>query len=111
MNRKQITRTLALSVASASIVVFSSCVNPIGVPAPLQKPAAIPSNVIPTAKPVLDANGQARKDLYISPYSPFNPIDTRGYSSGDIVGDPSTAKVSKKTGKPILSTSRGFKLP
>lgn len=70
--------------------------------------------------PVVDANSDipvgrpspdGKKNMVISPYRPYNLIDVTGYSSGDIVGDPSTASVDPATGKPNLSTAKHFRLP
>lgn len=108
----------ALLLSTAIIIGFSaSCANVTSILKPVTtNPAAeAPSPAVtvknPTAKPVLDEAGQPRKNLFISPFPPHNPIDTTGFSSGDIVGDPSTATMSQKTGKPILSTSKGFRIP
>ena len=61
----------------------------------------------PLAKPTPDG----AKNIVISPYSPYNLIDVTGYSSGEIVGDPSTATVNPSTGKLDLSTAKHFRLP
>jgi len=62
---------------------------------------------VPLAKPSPDG----KKNTVISPYSPYNLIDVTGYSSGEIVGDPSTATVNPSTGKLDLSTAKHFRLP
>lgn len=49
--------------------------------------------------------------MVVSPYRPYNIIDVKGYRRGDIVGDPSTAKVNPATGQPDLSTSKHFRIP
>jgi len=61
---------------------------------------------IPTAKP--DPLG--RKNMVLSPYAPYNIIDCKGYKSGDIVGDPSTAQ-KDANGKIIGSSSKYFLIP
>ena len=48
--------------------------------------------------------------MVISPYRPYNLIDVKGYKSGEIVGDPSTATLDS-AGKPIPSTIKNFRLP
>lgn len=49
--------------------------------------------------------------MVVSPYRPYNIIDITGYSSGDIVGDPSTAMVNPTTGKRDPRTVRHFRIP
>lgn len=66
----------------------------------------IDSNV-PVGRPTPDG----KKDMVISPYRPYNVINVSGYQSGDIVGDPSTARIDPKTNKPIANTSKHFRIP
>ena len=54
---------------------------------------------------------QGRSNMVVSPYRPYNIIDITGYSSGDIVGDPSTAMVNPTTGKRDPRTVRHFRIP
>jgi|TARA_B110000483_G_C17963610_1_gene453060 hypothetical protein len=49
--------------------------------------------------------------MVVSPFRPYNIIDVKGYRSGDIVGDPSTAKVNATTGKLDTNTSKRFRIP
>jgi len=117
MNLKQLTTSFTIVAGATAISLTSSCANnPISsiLPAQLKRTPAAPNitpGVTPVANPVRDAQGVPQKDLYISPYPPHNPINTKGFYSGDVVGDPSTAKISEKTGKPILSTSKTFRIP
>jgi len=108
MNIKNLLKTATLLSAAVTLGLISSCA-PTAPTAGTANTAGADS--FPIAKPVLDEAGQPRKDLFISPYAPYNPIDTRGYNSGDVVGDPSTAMISEKTGKPVLSTSKAFRIP
>lgn len=62
---------------------------------------------IPTGHP----DPQGRPNMIVSPYRPYNIIDVKGYRSGDIVGDPSTAKVNPSTGKLDMKTSKHFRIP
>ena len=120
--------TLALTGAAAALVSLSACVNPANpanpavassAPATLTPsvapaataPATAKKPKFPVANPVLDAEGKPVKDVYISPYKPYNPIDTKGYSSGAVVGDPSTMKIDPKTKKPDKKTLKAFRLP
>jgi len=119
MNLKQLTTSFSIIAGATVISLTSSCANhSISSILPSQfkrppaaAPPAITPGVTPIANPVRDAQGIPQQDLYISPYPPHNPIDTKGFYSGDVVGDPSTAKISEKTGKPILSTSKTFRIP
>ncbi len=70
-------------------------------------PTVDTTNSIPLGRPSPDGN----KKMVISPYSPYNIIDITGYSSGDIVGDPSTASPNPSTGKLDLTTAKHFRLP
>ncbi len=54
---------------------------------------------------------QGRANMVVSPYRPYNIIDVTGYSSGDIVGDPSTALVNPATGSRDPRTVRHFRIP
>jgi len=49
--------------------------------------------------------------MIVSPYSPYNIIDITGYSSGDVVGDPSTGKVNPTTGRIDINTCKSFRIP
>jgi len=116
-NRRIIThepmKTKHIFLLTATAAALVSC-NPVGlttntptvgsdVPAPKVEGVA----KVPLAHPTPDG----KKDTVISPYRPYNVIDVKGYKSGDIVGDPSTAKVNPATGKLDLSTSKHFRIP
>ncbi len=123
MKIKNLLQTATLLSAAITLGFTSSCadipfLNTANAPlvsadatATTDTSAVTKTNITPTAKPVLDEAGQPRKNLFISPYAPYNPINTKGFSSGEVVGDPSTAALSEKTGKPILSTSKTFRIP
>ncbi len=76
-------------------------------PASTTSTTATPSPGVPLAQPTPDG----KKDMVISPFKPYNVIDVKGYKSGDIVGDPSTAKVNPTTGKVDLTTAKHFRIP
>lgn len=61
--------------------------------------------------PLAAPHPEGKKNLVVSPYRPYNVIDVKGYKSGDIVGDPSTASVNPKTGKLDARTARHFRIP
>ncbi len=117
MKIKSLLKTIIILSAATTLGITTSCINsiiptaPIAPITPSVEESTTGPQAIPTALPLLDENGQPRKDLYISPYKPYNPINTKGYISGDTVGDPSTAAISEKTGKPVLSTSKAFRIP
>ena len=75
--------------------------------APVPAPTVDSTSKLPVAHP----DPQNRPNMVVSPYRPYNVIDVKGYRSGDVVGDPSTAKVNSATGKLDLSTSKHFRLP
>ena len=110
MKIKYLLKSVFIVTASIAITVTTSCVAP-NAGSSISVDPTTGSKVYPVAQPLLDEVGQHRKDLFISPYKPFNPINTKGFKSGDLAGDPSTAETSEKTGKPVLSTSKVFRIP
>jgi hypothetical protein len=54
---------------------------------------------------------KGRSNMVMSPFRPYNIIDISGYSSGDIVGDPSTAVVNRTTGRRDPNTAKHFRIP
>jgi hypothetical protein len=60
----------------------------------------------PLATPIEGKPGQV-----ISPYKPHNVIDVRGYRSGQLARDPSTAPIDKETGKSDINQARIFEIP
>ena len=54
---------------------------------------------------------RGRTNMVVSPFRPYNIIDISGYRSGDIVGDPSTAKVNPATGRRDSNTVKHFRIP
>lgn len=106
------TRFLCIPLAVLSAISLSCAPTPSAntdattddetVPAP-----AVEDSNIPVGRP--DPNG--RKNMVISPYRPYNLIDVKGYRSGEVVGDPSTAKVDPTTGKLDARTAKFFRVP
>jgi len=101
-------KTPTILLLTLSVAAISSC-------APTQKnttnkgvPAPVVAELseIPVAKP----DPQGRKDMVISPYSPYNIIDCKGFKRGDVAGDPSTAQ-KDANGKIIANTSKYFVIP
>jgi hypothetical protein len=87
-----------LAVVTATFV-FTSCA---------QVPSTNGDTInAPTGHP--DPKGRA--NMVVSPYRPYNIIDVKGYRSGDIVGDPSTAIVNPSTGRREASTAKYFRIP
>ncbi|MGJ8726081.1 MAG: hypothetical protein ACSHYB_16110 [Roseibacillus sp.] len=64
-------------------------------------PARTSNGSIPMATPSIKAN------TVISPYPPYNVLDTTGASSGDKLCDPSTIPVDPSTGKQYVNPSTG----
>lgn len=113
MKTRHLTPPLA---AVAMAVILSSCgstttdLTPPGTTTP---GAEVPAPKIKTTHnaPIGHPDPQGRANMIISPYRPYNLINVKGYSSGDIVGDPSTAKINPKTGKRDPSTAKLFQIP
>lgn len=95
-----------LLIIAASAVAFSACAPNATGPGGVAAPEVTELKNIPVAKP--DPKGQ--KNMVISPYYPHNLIDVKGYKSGAVAGDPSTAK-RDANGKIIESTSKYFLVP
>lgn len=96
-----------LLIASATSMMFSCAPSSGTDGATVPAPTVVNLDKIPVAKP--DPNG--RKNLVISPYRPYNLIDITGFKKGGFAGDPSTATIDSKTGKPIPGTAKMFRLP
>lgn len=60
----------------------------------------------PLATPIQGRSGQV-----ISPFKPHNVIDVRGYRSGQLARDPSTAPIDPATGKPDINQAKIFEIP
>ena len=108
-------KTSHLSLLTITAAILASCAptpTPLsGGPNPptngeVPAPQAEATTNVPTGRPSPDG----KKNMIISPYKPYNLIDVSGYKSGDIVGDPSTASLDTN-GKPVLKTSKHFRLP
>ncbi len=106
--------TRNIIILTASAAALASCAPapaPYGqgnTPTPGASAPAAESNI---SVPIGHPDPQNRPNMVVSPYRPYNIIDVKGYKSGEIVGDPSTAKVNPSTGRPDLSTSKHFRIP
>ena len=100
-----------LGVSSLALFL-ASCAD---VPTPTNPGASgaeVPAPRINAAKvPVAHPDPQGRRNMVVSPYRPYNVIDVKGYRSGDIVGDPSTAKVNSATGQLDSTSAKYFRVP
>lgn len=111
---KILSRSLILTTFLTTILVTASC-------APVPYPnsatntgngATVPAPRIDIAKvPVGRPDPQGRPNMVLSPYRPYNIINVKGYRSGSIVGDPSTATVNPATGKLDSRTAKYFRVP
>ncbi len=104
---------LAITAAAlAACTPDSSSPNPTGAPSESAGAEVPAPQVAEQPKvPVGHRTPDAKANMVISPYRPHNVIDVKGYRSGDIVGDPSTAKADPATGKLNLNTSKRFRIP
>lgn len=95
------------------VLGLASCADtPSAQIAPGATGAEVPAPSIDTKKiPLAHPDPQGRANMVVSPYRPYNVIDVKGYRSGNIVGDPSTAKVDPATGKLNPNTAKFFRLP
>ena len=66
-----------------------------------QTPSRTTSGSYPTATPSIKAN------TVISPYPPYNVLDTTGAKSGDKLCDPSTIPTDPSTGQPYVDPATG----
>ncbi|MFK7911297.1 MAG: hypothetical protein AB8F34_11955 [Akkermansiaceae bacterium] len=95
--------------AAALAFVLASCAD---VPTPGATGSEVPAPSVDVANvPVGHPDPQGRANMVVSPYRPYNVIDVKGYRSGEIVGDPSTAKVNPTTGKYDSSSAKYFRVP
>ncbi|NWK54856.1 hypothetical protein HW115_04500 [Verrucomicrobiaceae bacterium N1E253] len=99
-------KTTLLLIPVIVSCLFTSCGSTTGT-------GTVPAPDVPDLKdvPVGRPDPLGRKNMVISPFRPYNLIDVKGYQSGDVVGDPSTARRDPKTGKIIESTSKYFLIP
>ncbi len=99
-----------LTIAAAA---FVSCAPSPSGSLPGESSAEVPAPKIDgySKIPVGRRTPDGKANRVISPYRPYNIIDTSGYRSGDIVGDLSTAQVDPATGKLILNTSKHLRIP
>ena len=99
-------KTIYLLPLAAIAILFSACTPSSTGTGAVEAPEVAELKSVPVAKP--DPLG--RKNMVLSPYSPYNIIDVKGYKSGDVTGDPSTAK-RDASGKVIESTAKYFLIP
>lgn len=103
-------------IASLSLLTaflfLSACANQAGATKKTTHLGKVPPPVIAEYQniPVAKPDPLGRKNMFISPYKPYNIIDCKGYHSGEVVGDPSTAQRDAK-GKVIESSSKHFLIP
>lgn len=119
-------RTLAIGLAAGSFLL-SSCTqtpqqgaivevgatdqpsgdaNPSG-----DQPAPAPAKPKQRSDYPLATRIEGKKSQVISPYKPHNIIDVKGFRSGQLARDPSTAPIDPTSGKPDMSQSKIFELP
>ena len=101
------TSLLLLAIASCAPTPPPASNNP-GTPG-AEVPA--PQTGVASNVPMGHPDPQGRPNMVVSPYRPYNVIDVKGYRSGEIVGDPSTAKVNPTTGKLDSRTAKYFRIP
>lgn len=92
--------TLTLCAAIVSVFTFASC--------------SAPNGIADTDVDFDDNYPMAyyqKKGYVISPYKPHNIMDVRNMTPGHLARDPSTADVDPKTGKPIMSSAKIFRIP
>jgi hypothetical protein len=94
-------------IMTAGVAALLSSCSPTSSSNTVPAPEVAELSKIPVGRP--DPKGNPK--MIISPYRPYNLIDITGSRSGQIVGDPSTAKKDPKTGKIIESTSKYFRIP
>lgn len=107
-------KTLSLLSLAGIAFTFSACspLQPLSIGPSFTANTRLVNGVqYPVALPKLDANQQPVKNIYISPYAPHHEIDTKGFKSGELAGDPSTCQIDPKTNKPIRSTAKRFVIP
>ncbi len=98
---------ITLIIMTAGVAALLSSCSPTSTSSTVPAPEVAELGKIPVGRP--DPKGNPK--MIISPYRPYNLIDITGNSSGDIVGDPSTARKDPTTGKIIESTSKYFLIP
>jgi len=74
-------------------------------PAPPSPARRKPTSDYPLATPIAGTTTQV-----ISPYKPHNVIDVKGYRSGQLARDPSTAPIGSD-GKPDVNKAKIFEIP
>ena len=107
-------RTLATGLAVGTFLL-SSCT-----PSPRQgtasgtggdPPAPAPAQPKKRSDYPLATRIEGKKAQVISPYKPHNLIDVKGFRSGQLARDPSTAPLDPTTGKPDMAQAKIFELP
>ncbi len=109
-------RTLAIGIAIGT-VALCSCANsrqpkPTGTLDPaVSQPAPRPVKRKPTSDYPLATLLPDSNTRVISPYKPHNVIEVKGFRSGQLARDPSTAPIDPTTGKPDINQAQIFELP
>lgn len=81
-------------------------------PAPITDPyASLPQKPAKTSDYPLATPIQGTRDQVISPYKPYNVIEVKGFRTGQLARDPSTAPIDPATGKPDLNQAKIFEIP
>ncbi len=113
-------KTQHIALLTITAAVLAACVPSTSSPDSTATPsssssrgAEVPAPQVPgeSKVPVGRRTPDGKTNMVISPFRPYNVIDVKGYRSGDIVGDPSTAQTNSATGKLNLNTSKHFRIP
>jgi hypothetical protein len=107
-------RTLAIGLAAGSFLLSSCTQTPkqgAAVGTGSDQPAPAPAKPQQRSDYPLATRIEGKKSQVISPYKPHNIIDVKGFRSGQLARDPSTAPIDPTSGKPDMSQSKIFELP
>ncbi len=75
------------------------------------QPAPKPAKPKKTSKYPLATPIEGKAGQVISPFKPHNVIDVRGYRTGQLARDPSTAPIDPTTGKADINQAKIFEIP
>jgi len=111
-------KTQHIAILAITAAVLVACDPNNSSPNPSAPPSSSSGAEVPAPQvagesnvPVGRRTPDGKTNMVISPFRPYNVIDVKGYRSGDIVGDPSTAQTDPATGKLNLNTSKHFRIP